>query len=140
MDLFTKIAGEMTFPRVVVHGRTTDAEYDAIVSNSHVGLALKPNFGHLAYSTFPSKVIELSNAGLIILTTDISDVRKILGPHALYVKSSSPQELVDHFMWIEQHRENSKGMAQRGAQAVRDLCDPRAAGRSLSEFLYGSAD
>jgi glycosyltransferase involved in cell wall biosynthesis len=137
---FLALASDSQIPAVAVHGRLTDVEYDDLVGRSHVGLALKPCLGKLADTTFPSKVIELANAGLIIVTTDISDVRKILGVNALYLKSASPLELIERLQWIANNTLSAQAISQAGASAVRAVCAPEFAGRELSSFLFDAAN
>ena len=134
-----KLAAEPGWPFVTVHGRMTDAGYRQIVDASHVGLALKPRSGPLARTTFPSKVIELAGAGLLLLTTDISDVRAIFGSAALYLEDETPAGLVERLQWISEQREAAQAIAARGAQTVRTRFAPETVGRSLAGFLFGNA-
>ena len=124
-------------PAVRVHGRLDDAEYGRLLGRVHVGLALKPVDGKLASSTFPSKVIELSAAGLILVTTDISDVRLIFGADAVYLSGGGARELIDSLKWIEANRALARGIALRGALAVRRRCQPAAVGPALVGLLFG---
>jgi glycosyltransferase involved in cell wall biosynthesis len=134
-----ELAAETGWPAVTVHGRTTDAGYREIVEASHVGLALKPRSGPLARTTFPSKVIELAGAGLLLLTTDISDVRVIFGSTALYLEDETAAGLVDRLRWISEHREEAQAMAARAARNVHERFAPDVVARSLSTFLFGHA-
>jgi glycosyltransferase involved in cell wall biosynthesis len=136
LEEFSGLVSATLVPAVQLHGRLSDGDYDALVARCHVGLALKPYLGDLAQTTFPSKVIELANAGQLIVTTDISDVRAILGSNALYLTSASPEDLIQHLKWIEGNRRAAAAMAAAGAAAVRELCAPEVAGRQLSDFLF----
>lgn len=129
------LSEERVEPYVEVHGRITDAQYTALVARSHVGLALKPPTGDLATSTFPSKVTEMACFGLIVITTDISDVRKVLGPNALYLAGDSPRELTQHLAWIAQNRDSAQAMADAGAQTIYQSLNSGTAGKRLLEFL-----
>jgi glycosyltransferase involved in cell wall biosynthesis len=135
---FENLGSKQVNPLVIVHGRTTDAEYARIVARSHVGLALKPRAGNLAYTTFPSKVTEMAGAGLIVVTTDISDVRKVLDGHALYVGTNSAQELIENLKWIALNRTAAKALAEAGANAIYELFNPKSAGKRLLDFLISS--
>jgi glycosyltransferase involved in cell wall biosynthesis len=134
-----RLAAEPGWPTVTVHGRTTDAVYRQIVGSSHVGLALKPRTGPLARTTFPSKVIELAAAGLLVLTTDISDVRLIFGPTAVYLDDETAAGLADRLQWISEHRPEAEALAARAARTVRERFAPAVVGRSLAAFLFGDA-
>jgi len=134
-----QLAAEPGWPAVTVHGRTTDAVYRAIVASSHVGLALKPRSGPLARTTFPSKVIELAGAGLLLLTTDISDVRLIFGPAAVYLDDETAAGLADRLQWICEHRQEAQALAARAARDVHEHFAPEVVGRSLATFLFAHA-
>ena len=139
VHMLAALAGTGETPSVDVYGRTGDSDYAAILARSHVGLALKPRAGDLAYSTFPSKVVELANAGLLVITTDISDVRKVLDSHALYLENGDPRELIDRLRWTEANRRSAEAVAHAGTRSVREVCDPDNAGQRLLDFLMPSS-
>lgn len=139
LDGFSRLAAEPGFPKVIVHGRTTDLQYREILCRSEVGLALKLNTGPLANSTFPSKVIEFAAAGLLVLTTDISDVRQVLGTSgALYLTRDEPQALIDLLESIVKDRKGARDCAQLGMQNVQALCAPHLSGQRVASFIFGA--
>ncbi len=133
----TALAASDLPPQVVVHGRLTDREYRAVVARCDVGMALKPNGGALAHTTFPSKVVEMASAGMLVLSTDISDVRAVLGDGALYLQQDDPAALVAHLQRIVEHRSAARRMAQAGQAAVLARCAPGPAGRAVGQFIFG---
>jgi hypothetical protein len=84
-------------------------------------------------------VIELAGAGLLLLTTDISDVRVIFGSTALYLEDETAAGLIDRLRWISEHREEAQAMAARAARNVHERFAPDVVARSLSTFLFGHA-
>jgi glycosyltransferase involved in cell wall biosynthesis len=76
-----------------VHGRVNLADYKALLLEANVGLSLKKVAGQYADTTFPSKTVEYAAAGLYVISTDISDVRRVLGEDAAYLSSNDPREL-----------------------------------------------
>lgn len=134
---FKVLASEPGMPQIIVHGRTTDAEYRAILDHCAVGLALKPNGGPLADTTFPSKVIEFAGAGMLVLTTDISDVRQLLGAGAMYLTDNNPEELVDQMKRVADDRTAARACAEQGRSAVLERCSPQLAGRDVADFIFG---
>ena len=125
-----------TPPFVTVAGRLTDADYAAMVDSCDVGLALKPNLGLLADTTFPSKVIELASAGLLVLTTDISDVKLVMGNGAVYLNRDDPFELIHLLRWIFENPQLAEQTAIEGNLSVRGHCSMELAGRKLANFIY----
>ena len=139
LEQFKVLAADSEKPEVIVHGRTTDDEYRQILTYTHVGLALKPNSGALADTTFPSKVIEFASQGILILSTDISDVRKVLADAALYLEYDDPTLLIEKLRWVVEHRDAAKYLSLKGAQAVSKACAPERVGQMLSDFLFKSS-
>ena len=131
-----EIAGIESGVEVVFHGRLSFDEYRELLLGCEVGLALKPNSGPLAHTTFPSKTIEMAGAGLLLVTTDISDVRKIFGESALYLVSDSPGELHERIEWLLHHKEQAALMAQTGESIVSRDFSQGAVGQRLAAFLF----
>lgn len=130
------LSQEQGVPRVTVKGRIGDGEYDRILANATIGLALKPNHGLLAQTTFPSKVVELANAGLLVITTRISDVPDVLGNGALYLADDHPEALVSLLRWAVENPVEAKTIAESGTKAVADACARPTVGRRLASFLF----
>lgn len=135
---FEDLAGDVRKPNVIVHGRTTDAEYQQLLACTQVGLALKPNSGVLAHTTFPSKVIEFASHGILVVTTDISDVRKVLADGAMYLAEDNPRLLIEKLHWIVENREEANNLALKGDRAVAALCAPEVVAQTLDRFIFGT--
>lgn len=133
------LATEPGFPKVVVHGRTTDSQYRKVLRYCNVGLALKLNDGPLANTTFPSKVIEFAASGLLVLSTDISDVRQVFGSGALYLTRDEPKALIDLFEIIVKNRLMAQECAQKGSSTVLALCTPHSSGVAIKDFIFNDA-
>lgn len=138
LDGLATLAAEPGCPKVAVHGRTTDIQYREVMQRSDVGLALKLNRGPLANTTFPSKVIEFAAAGLLVLTTDISDVRQVLGTKgALYLTRDKPEALIGLLQNIVSNRKMARECAQYGLLNVQALCSPKSSGDTVAKFIFG---
>lgn len=133
---FVTLAAEPGVPQIVVHGRTTDSQYLDVLRRSDVGLALKPIAGALANTTFPSKVIEFAAAGLLVLTTDISDVRDVLGAGAFYLTRDEPKELADLLQRVVEERAAARECASLGNRNVQQRCAPQLAGQMVARFIF----
>ena len=131
-----KLASEKVNPRIKVTGRLTNSEYRNTLESCDVGLALKPNLGSLANTTFPSKVIEFAGSSLLVLTTDISDVKLILKNSALYLENDDPEELVNRIEWIINNREKSIEMAKKGNFLIRQQCSMKTGGKKLANYIF----
>lgn len=136
IEHFRRLEGDGGHPRVRVLGRLDDVEYDEVLRSARVGLALKPMRGALADTTFPSKVVEMAGAGMLVLTTNVSDVQNVLGDGALYLDGDDSRQLVQKLRWIVENRDAARSTALRGKNAVHRWCDVRHAGSSLADFLF----
>jgi len=139
LEQFKTLAAGSGKPEVIVHGRTTDEEYRRILAHTHVGLSLKPNSGVQADTTFPSKVIEFSSLGILVISTDMSDVRKVLADGAIYLEVDDPTLLIEKLRWVVEHRDAARTLSLNGVQAVSAVCAPERVGHRLSDFLFKSS-
>ncbi len=139
LSLFEDLSKKDGCPKVVVHGRTTDEEYKQILSRTQVGLALKPNSGMLAQTTFPSKIVEFASHGILVLTTDISDARTVLGEGAIYLDNDDARMLVDKLRWIVENPTQAAAVSSLGALTVSATCGPQVVGEMLSSLLFRTA-
>jgi hypothetical protein len=89
-------------PKVIVHGRLKSEEYIKVLKSCNIGLALKLPDGPLANTTFPSKILEYLNEELLIMTTDISDVRFILNDNAIYT-TGEIEDIINKLKFIIQN-------------------------------------
>jgi glycosyltransferase involved in cell wall biosynthesis len=136
IPLFEKLGNEDALPNLKVMGRLNDLEYNNVLSSAHVGLALKQVNGPLAATTFPSKVIEMAGAGLLIITTDISDVRDVLGDFgALYLSDDEPESLVRSICWIFDNPAEATAISKKSSEVVMNNLSLKAGGISLKNFL-----
>jgi glycosyltransferase involved in cell wall biosynthesis len=127
-------------PRVRFLGRVSREDYIRGVKQAHVGLALKLPSEDLADTTFPSKVIELSSSGLLLLSTRVSDVAQLFQEDgALYLDSENPQKLADLLLWIVDNRMAAAQIAMRGQLRVAEVCSQARVGQSLKGFFFPSA-
>ena len=139
LSAFERLADEPGLPLVRGYGRTNNARYPEVRGGCDVGLALKPVSGVLADTTFPSKVIEFAGAVLLVLSTDISDVRRVLGSGARYLERNDPELLIERLAEIACDRGAAAYCANQGRAAAERYCSPQQAGNELREFLFGRA-
>ncbi|MEQ9848558.1 glycosyltransferase [Pectobacterium brasiliense] len=125
------------FPAVRVHGRLSNSDYHDLLVNCDVGLALKPIIGSLANTTFPSKVVEYANSGLLVISTDISDVRHVLGADgAIFLSTDSEDEIINAFDKVIYDIAWSKKTAEEGKNNVLNLLAPECASNKLMNFIF----
>lgn len=124
---------------VEFRGNVSDDEYYQLLSESHIGLCLKLSGGSLHDSTFPSKVIELTANGLLLITTKVSDVPNLFLPNAaLFVANDDAKSLADLLFWAVTHRVEAEKIAEEGKKVVVKYCSAKKVGEDLAKF-FGAA-
>ncbi len=137
---FKSLSKDDRIPSVIVHGRTTDDEYQQLLTRTQVGLALKPNSGALANTTCPSKVIEFASHKILVVTTDISDVRKVLADGAIYLMKDNPRILIDKLRWIVENPEQANNLILKGNKYVLAAHSPEIVGQMLQKFIFPTSE
>lgn len=123
-------------PRVLVHGRLGQDAYQSLLARCDVGLSLKCVSGKYAHTTFPSKVIEYSGHGMLVVSTDISDVKRVFGESgALYLEQDSGEQLAKIVQFIVDNREQCESIRQNGCLRASKALASAVAGRSMIDFL-----
>lgn len=135
------LAAQEGLPKVHFLGSVSRSDYLQAVRRAHIGLALKLPSSDLADTTFPSKVIELAAAGLLVLSTRVSDVPALFREDgAVYLDGESPQDLAERLLWLVAHRGAVARTAVRGQAYIAEACSPGKVGQLLKAFFFPAAD
>jgi acetyltransferase-like isoleucine patch superfamily enzyme len=112
------------------------AEYRQMLARADVGLSLKMPGSDLVATTFPSKVVELASHGLLVLTTDVSDVGLLFDDTtAVVLRDATPDGLAAKLAAIAREPARYRRIAQAGQRAIDARCGRRQIGARLIEFL-----
>lgn len=131
------MAGDDRRVKVQVHGRTSLATYHALLAQCSVGLSLKLASGPYAQTTFPSKTIEYAEHGLVLVSTDISDVRLLFGSAALYIENDSAGPLADHLAWLASHPGEREELLKAAHGRVTNSVSLATVGSAIGAFFFG---
>jgi glycosyltransferase involved in cell wall biosynthesis len=135
------LAAQEGLPKVKFLGNVSRGDYVKAIQQAHVGMALKLPSSDLADTTFPSKVIELASAGLLVLSTRVSDVPALFREDgAIYLNSEDPQELAERLLWLVEHRDAVARTAARGQAYIAETCSPQKVGELLKAFFFPAED
>lgn len=138
LDAFRLVESAGGYPKVCVYGRLDNLEYSEKLYAANVGLSLKPVNGIYSNTTFPSKVVEYISNKLFVVTTDISDVKCILGEHgAYYLNGNSPEELISCFEYIVL---NSSQLSETVQVGYETLCNKMLLDNvrdDMLKFIFG---
>jgi hypothetical protein len=76
---------------------------------------------------------------MLVVTTDISDVRTVLGEGALYIERDDPAELMAGLCFAVERRAEARAVADKGFEMAWDRCAPDRAGQAVANFIFGAA-
>lgn len=117
------------------HETLPRSAYLEVLRKSHVGLSLRLSRFEMGETTFPSKVIEYAENGLLVLSTRSSDVPLLFGESAVYLDSQTPEALASLLADLSQNRDCLQRIADAGRQRVMSVCSPSNVGLGLKELL-----
>lgn len=118
-------------------GRTA---YLEVLNSSHVGLSLRLAEYEMGTTTFPSKVVEYAEHGLLVLTTRASDVPMLFGEEALYLEEESARALAALLSSLPGYRKSLRNTAIRGRERVLSACAPEVVGQGIRRMLVRNGD
>jgi glycosyltransferase involved in cell wall biosynthesis len=111
-------------------------EYRQTLAGADVGLSLRLPGTSMTNTTFPSKVIELASLGLLVVTTDISDISVLFDAQtAAILKRAEALELATLIASIALDPRHYERVAAAGQQRIVERCSRRSVGKQLVEFL-----
>lgn len=111
------------------------AAYLDVLKSSHVGLSLRLADYQMGATTFPSKVVEYAQHGLLVLTTRASDVPTLFGETALYLDNETPEDLALLLASLPGRKTKLQAMSIEGRARVISTCSPAIVGRALKSLL-----
>lgn len=117
-------------------GRLSRPEYQQLVAQCQIGLSLKLPNTRMGQTTFPSKVLELANAGLLVVSTRVSDV-PIVFPEgtAILLSEATPLALAEALAKLESVPGLVAQLALAGQKHVRSVASSEVVGWRLRRFL-----
>ena len=136
IPLFRDFGLSGSFPEVTVHGRLPTKKFSDLLVKIDVSLALKKVSGPLSRTTFPSKVLELAGSGHHIITTDVSDIKKVLGVDSVsYLYDDNPESLLFLILDCIDNIENVKFRAIQKASHLRKSFSIQSSQKLLVNFF-----
>jgi len=111
------------------------AAYLEAISNCHIGLSLRLGVHEMSATTFPSKVVEYAQYGLLVVSTRASDVPLLFGDDALYLEDETASALAAMLASLPERRHELYGIASRGRARVLLHCSPEAVGGKIGHLL-----
>jgi len=117
-------------------GMVSNSEYQSLLDSSHAGMCLKLSSGEFQDSTFPSKVIEITANGLLLVSTKVSDVPVIFNEEtSLLLERDEPEVLMNALIWFANHRDEVKIRALAGKDMILQKFSEKRVGQQLLSFF-----
>lgn len=121
---------------VALHQDLGPSEYRQLLAQADVGLSLRIPGTALATTTFPSKVVEFASHGLLVLSTDVSDIRLLFDErNAALLPEATPHALAGRIASILLSPDSHRRMAALGQRTIASSCGTREVGDRLLAFL-----
>jgi glycosyltransferase involved in cell wall biosynthesis len=111
-------------------------EYRRMLADADVGMSLRVPGDQINGTTFPSKVIELTSHGLLLLTTEVSDIAVLFKQDtAVILAQATPQILAERIAAIARDPGHFAQVAAAGQGVITARCSRDSVGRRLVDFL-----
>lgn len=119
-------------------GRVSTARYAEVLRSAHLGLNLRLPGLSMGQTTFPSKVVEMTAHGLLLVSTRVGDV-PLLFPDgaAVLLDEATPVALADALGQVAADPAAAGAAAKRGQRAVLEQLSPERVGRELLRLWTG---
>lgn len=128
-------AGTVNGVTVFFHGEVNHDQYLEVSTTCTVGLSLRIPESDTGVTTFPSKVAEIAALGMGLVTTDISDVKRLFGDTAIYLDPPTADNLMRVLFDLTQDKTALQRLAQVCHQRGIEVFSPGSVGASLVAFL-----
>lgn len=123
-------------PTLTIHPRLDATAYRSLLEQCDIGLALKIPEDEISVTTFPSKVVEIASAGLLLISTPASDVPLLFSDeNAVIMKNCSPLEFCEILKNILDDRQKYAERALSGYYHTLEQFSPNRVAQELAEFV-----
>jgi glycosyltransferase involved in cell wall biosynthesis len=134
-----KIAKNHPWLRIIFAKDLPTEEYDILLKSVHASLCLKIPGTGIGDTTFPSKVVEISGAGILLITTPVSDVPTLFNQEsAVILCEPYADSLAEAMIGLLKNPENYKNIAGRGKITAMEYFEEKAVGKRIVNFVQSS--
>ena len=89
----------------------------------------------MSKTTFPSKVIEYAQNGLLVITTRIDDVTALFEKNAVYLDNETPEALANIIETIPFRSSEFEMTAVKAAKNISGICSYESVGKKLKKMI-----
>jgi glycosyltransferase involved in cell wall biosynthesis len=122
--------------RIILHLHSSPDEYLDQFCRCHAALSLKLPESEMAMTTFPSKVVEITSQGLLLISTKASDVPLLFdSDNAVLLSEASPTALASAIMSVLADPTGMQQIANCGKARAVELFAARDVGKRVVDFV-----
>lgn len=133
-DLESRTLGSMV--EISYSSDCTYAQYLELFSSCQIGLCLKLPESEVGMTTFPSKVVEITSAGLLLISTRVSDVPYLFNENtAVLLSRAAPQELAETILSLVNDPEKIELLARCGQRSALEMFESKKVGERIVNFI-----
>lgn len=115
------------------------SEYLDQFRRCHAALSLKLPESEMAMTTFPSKVVEITAQGLLLISTQASDVPALFdSSSAVLLPEATPDVLARAILSVIEDLPHMQQVARRGQKRAMELFGSESVGKRIVDFLMDS--
>ena len=131
LDVFSK---QFEKRYIIFKGNVSGPDFHNLMNVGHIGLNLRDRIFPMAHNTFPSKVMDITRYGQLLISTNTSDVLKIFNrKYVLILNDSNPTDsLVEQLVWVAKHRQIAEEMAKSNQM---DMLDRFSLSKTASDII-----
>lgn len=110
--------------------------YLELLRGCDAALSLKLPASSISSTTFPSKVVEITSEGLLLVATSVSDIPALFGPDQIVLlEDPTADSFTSQIRYILDNRPAMTELAKRGQQRARSLFSAASVGAHLLKYL-----
>lgn len=122
--------------RVTFYPDASPDEYLDLFLRCQAALCLKLPESDMAMTTFPSKVVEITAHGLLLISTKASDIPYLFDhDNAVLLPEATPGELAKAIMLLVAEPQAMQQVARRGQARAMELFESKAVGKRINDFV-----
>jgi len=123
--------------RIELRSNLPFTEYQTIFNTCHAGLCLKMPDSAMGSTTFPSKVVEITTGGLLLISTKASDIPILFSnSDALLLDEATPEKLCAAINWVANNPDEWKACAIRGQARAMELFAEDNVGKNIKDLIF----
>ncbi len=123
--------------RIEQKSNLTFNEYQVVFRSCRAALCLKIPDSEIGVTTFPSKVVEITSAGLLLISTKVSDIPILFDDeNAILLDKATPKKLCEAILWALENQEECKNRSIRGQSRAIELFAENHVGNKIWDFIF----